>query len=336
MLDARGHSHDSHLTKEQFRVQPASTFQMRRLAAMLLMLLALIFVAVAIVTFVGFKYAYEPGPENVISRTRPSPEKYDLWGHAVTEQQPGVVKVDDALLRLGRGQFYKETFDNEVFLTDVVGILDGPLGITNVTKAVLALRGGSTTNLRVEVPYTVTIGGHTFKKGSYFDTGLDLPRGALLPMGMSVSVSRWRIRVGITCSACHSTVDARSGRVIEGAPNQDLNAGLLLALGTNSAAYFMHTDVHPSDSVPQDGERTVENSKGQREPLPNIAALENAVDTALLMWPRGNFDSLTDLNADPTQIPFRSLGAIIHTAGAATSWRGRSTDSHRRTTMCMR
>lgn len=276
---------------------------MWRLLKIILVVVIVIAIAVGVVTFVGFKYAYEPAQANVISRTRPSPEKYDLWGEAVTAQRPGAVKVDDSLLRFGREQFYKATFENEIFLTDVVGILDGPLRITNVTKAILALHGGWTTNLRVEVPYTVTIGGRTFAKGSYFDTGLDVSRGALVPMGMSVSVSRWHIRVGITCAACHSTVDRQSGKVIEGAPNQDLNAGLLLALGTNSAAYFMHTDVNPLHSVPQDGERTVMNSRGQRERLPNIAALESAVDDALLMWPRGNFDSLTDLKGDPTQIP---------------------------------
>jgi hypothetical protein len=42
---------------------------------------------------------------------------------------------------------------------------------------------------------------------------------------------------------------------------------------------------------------------GRRECLPNIRALEQAVDAELLMWPRGNFDSLTDMKADPTQIP---------------------------------
>lgn len=157
----------------------------------------------------------------------PTPEPYNLWNQsfgpnagACVSATAGCVKVDDKLLRLGREQFYKETFGNEIFLTDIVGILDGPLEITNVTKAVLGLYGGSTTNLRVEMPYTARIGGRTFEKGSYFDTGLDVPRRALLPMGLAVSVSHWKIRVGITCAACHSTVDPESGKVIEGAPNQ--------------------------------------------------------------------------------------------------------------------
>jgi hypothetical protein len=148
----------------------------------------------------------------------------------------GLVRVDANVLQLGKRQFYTETFNNEIFLSDILGILDGSLSIKDVTEAILALHGGSTTNLRVQMPYTATIGNQVFEKGSYFDTGLDVPRGALLPLGMAVSISRWRVRVGITCAACHATVDPDSGKVIEGAPNQNLNAGLLLAFGTNSAA----------------------------------------------------------------------------------------------------
>ena len=262
--------------------------------------MVILIVVAAVTAAVGFRYAYEPSRHDVISRTRVNPEPYNLWNRSVTAEeakhQDGSIQVNDALLQLGRKAFYKETFNNEIFLTDVVGILNGPLRITNVTKAILALKGAGTTNLRVEVPKTVTIGKRTFHQGDYFDTGLDVPHGALVPLGMAVSVSGWKIRVGITCAACHSTVDPQTKRVVEGAPNQDLNAGLLLALATNSAAYFMHTDIHPlAPNIPKhtNGKRTV----------PDIAALEEAVDEALLMWPRGNFDSLTDLKADPTQNP---------------------------------
>ena len=293
---------------------------MRRILLWASVLLVFIVAALTMVAIVGVKYAYEPSRQNILSRNRASPEFYDLWGHAFSQNEAnqllqtnegraqlsprnGAVKIDEALLRLGRRAFYKETFGNEIFLTDVVGILDGPMRVTNLTKAVLALHGRSTTNLRVEVPETVTIGNRTFEKGSFFDTGLDVPAGALVPLGMSISVSGLRIRVGITCAACHATVDPESGKVIEGAPNQDLDAGLLLALGTNSASYFMHTDVSPLRDIPRDANRTVISSAGQKEELPNIDALERGVDTALLMWPRGNFDSLTDMKADPTQNP---------------------------------
>lgn len=261
---------------------------------------------------VGIRYAYEPSAANVISRSRPSPEAYDLWGRAINSSEAarllqtdagrnqlsaanGAVKIDDSLLRLGRKAFYKETFGNEVFLTDVLGILSGPLRITEVSRAILKLRGQGTTNLRVQVPETVTIGNRTFQKGSYFNTGLDVPAGALFPLGLAIAFSGGTLRAGITCAACHATVDRESKKVIEGAPNWDLNAGLLLALATNSAAYFMHTDVNPLQDVPQ--------TRTGSTPLPDIAALEKAVDSELLMWPRGNFDSLTDMKADPTQNP---------------------------------
>jgi hypothetical protein len=293
---------------------------MRRLIRFVLALLVVVAVALACAAWFGFRYSYEPGPDNVLSRTRPSPEAYDLWGRSISAQEAaalaktsegrrtlspdnGVVRVDDALLHLGRHAFYKETFHNELFLSDVLGILDGPLQVTEVSRAVLRLHGRPSTNLRVRVPYTVSIGNRTFVKGSYFDTGLDVARGALVPLGMSISISRGRIRAGITCAACHATVEPVSGKVVEGAPNQDLNAGLLLALATNSAAYFMHTDVDPLRAVPLNPHFAVKTSSGAMQPLPDSKALESAVDTALLLWPRGNFDSLTDLQPDPTQNP---------------------------------
>src|SRR5438445_7521779 len=115
---------------------------------------ALLFFALlfCVLTFTGLRYAVEPGNENVLSRTRPNPEAYDLWGRTFTGEEAhrllqtpqgkeqlspgnGAVKVDGDLLKLGRRSFYKETFRNEVFLTDVVGILDGPLRLNNVSRA---------------------------------------------------------------------------------------------------------------------------------------------------------------------------------------------------------
>lgn len=206
---------------------------MRRLLLVSLAILILLFIAGAALTWTGVRYAYEPSAGDLMRGNRASPEAYDLWGHpfatdeaarllqttegrAQLSPRNGAVKIDDRLLRLGRKSFYKETFGNELFLTDVVGILDGPLRITNVANAILALKGKWTTNLRVEVPETVRIGDRVFEKGSFFDTGLDVPRGAITPLGMSISISRWRIRAGITCALCHSTVDPLTGKIVEG------------------------------------------------------------------------------------------------------------------------
>jgi hypothetical protein len=176
---------------------------MRRFVVTASLVLLAFLLVFGIAAFTGIRYAYEPSTGNVISRNRPTPETYDLWGHGFSQEeanrllqtaagqkqlspQNGAVKIDDALLRLGRRAFYKETFGYEVFLTDVVGILDGPLRLTKVIKAILELNGRGTTNLRVEVPETVIIGTRTFKKGSYFDTGLDVPRGSFAPLGLFV------------------------------------------------------------------------------------------------------------------------------------------------------
>ncbi|HZU26133.1 MAG TPA: hypothetical protein VFA04_11460 [Bryobacteraceae bacterium] len=237
------------------------------------------------------RYAYMPAADKVLNRYRKSPESYDLWGQPISGAGPGVVAVNDAMLRLGREAFYKETFGNEVFLTDVAGIIAGPLNLRNITSAIVALHGEGTTNLQVTVEQTVTVGGRTFQKGAKLDTGLDVPRGAWLPLGMAVQLSRRGPRVGITCAACHATVDPKTHQVIEGAPNNDLNAGLLLALATNSASFFTHTDVRPEQYT----------KAGAK--LPDVKAFEDAVDAELMKWPRGNFDSMIDLVADPSQIP---------------------------------
>ncbi len=126
-------------------------------------------------------------------------------GHLQKEE--GAVVVDDRLLRLGKEVFYKETFGNEVFLTDIMGIVDGPLTLANMAKAIVALKGEGTTNLRVPLAEDVTIGGRTYKKGELIDTGIDVPKGSYLPLGMPIVTDGGRVRVGISCAACHATVD---------------------------------------------------------------------------------------------------------------------------------
>src|SRR5947209_6712145 len=103
---------------------------MSRFVRVLFIVVLLSVVLAAVIAFTGFKYAYEPPADKVLSLNRPSPEAYDLWGRTFTQQQSaelllsdegrrqlspgnGAVKVDAALLRLGRQAFYKETFGNE-------------------------------------------------------------------------------------------------------------------------------------------------------------------------------------------------------------------------------
>lgn len=98
---------------------------------------------------------------------------------------------------MGRKAFYSETFGNEVFQTDVVGALDGPINPVTMTKAIARLGGKPTTNLQIPLDEDVTIGGQTFEKGTLLNTGLDVPARSLLPLGMRPSIGDGKLRVGI-------------------------------------------------------------------------------------------------------------------------------------------
>lgn len=266
-----------------------------------------------------------PGTPSVYSTyttlSQPAPSSvgsYDVLGHVVSKAEAaswlqteegrkqlapenGAVEVTEELIDLGRKAFYTETFGNEVFLTDVAGIIDGPINLRNLTKAILALGGKQTSNLQVPLERDVTIGGRTFKAGTLLNTGLDVPARSLVPLGMRVHLGNGKIRVGITCASCHAAVDENTGRILEGAPNKDLNTGLLLAFATNSASWFRQTGVNPT-KIPV-GQHKYINAERQVAYLPEAKALEDAVDAQLLAWPPGNFDSTGDNRNNPSQNP---------------------------------
>jgi len=183
----------------------------------------------------------------------------------------------------------------------VLGVLDGPLDAWAVARAVLALRGRPTANLRVRLRGDARLGDRVLPAGTVVDTGLDVPPGTLVPLGLRVGFARGRVRAGVTCALCHAAVEPTTGRILEGAPNADLETGLVLALASNSAAIFRATGVRP-DAVPADGTPYRDADGGERR-LPSPEALEAAVDADLAAWPPGSFDSTADLVNDPTQIP---------------------------------
>lgn len=243
---------------------------------------------------------------------------YDVLGHVVdratAEQllqteagqvelapENGAVAITDDLLQLGRDAFYRETFGNEYFFTDVVGAIDGPLNLVTIGKAIAALGGQPTTNLQVTLDREVTIGGRTFAEGTVLNTGLDVPAGSLIPLGMQAHKQGGKIRIGLTCALCHATLNQDTGQIIEGAPNIDVDTGLLQAFATNSAAMFRQTGVNPITVPP--GDHVYINAAGQQDRLPDAKALEDAVDTQLLAWPPGNFDSSPDNVNNPAQNP---------------------------------
>jgi hypothetical protein len=62
-----------------------------------------------------------------------------------------------------------------------------------------------------------------------------------------------------------------------------------MALATNSAAYFTHTDIENVIEYIKDLNRTVTTSNDSSSPLPDPTSLEKIVDETLIKWPRGNF-----------------------------------------------
>ncbi|MDP8964990.1 MAG: hypothetical protein M3O33_13625 [Cyanobacteriota bacterium] len=253
--------------------------------------------------------------------TKPAPSQigsYDVLGYVVDKEKAatllqteegrkqlapenGAVAVTEDLINLGRKAFYSETFKDQVFQTDVVGALSGPINPVTMTKAIARLGGKPTTNLQIPIDEDVTIGGRTFTAGTLLNTGMDVPAGSLLPLGMRPSIEQGKLRVGVTCALCHVAVDSNTGRVMEGAPNNDLDSGLVLAFATNSAAMFRQTSVNPTKLPP--GDRTYINANGEEVRLPNAKAVEDAVDAELLSWAPGNFDSTPNLVNNPSQIP---------------------------------
>ncbi|MBE0596789.1 MAG: cytochrome C oxidase Cbb3 [Desulfuromonadales bacterium] len=293
----------------------------RRTARNLVLALVALVIALSLtLPRLRFDYAYLPPLSQVANPQRINQDlAYDLWGEPISraeaeelmqsaegrqrlEPAAGAVAIDQEFLRLGREAFYQETFGNEIFASDIVGILEGPLSAWEFAKAILRLRGGATTNLRVALAETVSVGGRTFGKGTLIDTGLDVPAGALAPLGMKMKLEGGRLRAGVTCAACHAAVDPESGKVIEGVPNIDLRIGLLLALAPNSAGFFANAELPPVESW-SDVAVTVPLAGGDTAIIAPPDVLEEYVDRIFLRWPPGTFDSTADLVSNPSQIP---------------------------------
>lgn len=227
------------------------------------------------------------------------------------ERIPG----DAARQQAGREAFYRDSLGNEVFLSDVVGLLEGGLRPPQVLKALLLLQGQGTGNLRVAVSRPTTVGYRTFRPGEMIDTGLDVPRGAWLPAGVRLVWDAGRLRVGLTCAACHAAIDPASGKMVDGAPNADLNLGLLLALAPNSAAVFPRVAMPSIAPYLTDPGRGVATSDGRTRLLPDPGPFETDVDALLAAWPPGSLDATPDLIGNPAQIPDLFIAAQAQPAG---------------------
>jgi hypothetical protein len=281
--------------------------------------IAIIAIAVLVVAAIAYWKFQKPSsrsPQNAAAKNRmiggydvlgtwipPDRARQLLQTQAGRQQlspQSGAVEVTPAMIDAGRKEFYEGTFGNEYFLTDVLGALDGTINFKTLTAAIADLKGQFTTDLIVKCDRDAKIGGRQFRKGELLHTGLDVQAGAAEPLGMVIRVRNGRPIVGIACAACHATLDAKTGKVIEGAPNVDLQSGLLLALASNSASMFRNSGTNPQ--MLRNSGRQYRRGQAMAR-LPDPKQLEDAVDADFLAWPPGNFDSTIDMTSNPSQIP---------------------------------
>lgn len=267
-----------------------------RVTVILLMLLLIGFAGVFVYVSVSEpEYAYIPSDDKISKQTSKNLPNILVEGNV---QEEG----SEEFVQLGKQLFYQETFGNEVFFSDILGLFNGSFTIPNIAKAIVKLKGEGTSNLMVEAEQTVKIGNTTIKKGDLIETGLDVPKGAYAPLGIKFTYDDGRPKAGVSCAVCHATVDEQ-GTVIQGAPNSDLNVGLALALGTNTASYFNHTQLENLKKFIKNSTRVVKTSDGKEEALPDIEALEEYVDSEVVKWPKGSNDTTIELKNNPVQIP---------------------------------
>ncbi|MEH7072850.1 electron transport protein [Neobacillus drentensis] len=246
-----------------------------------------VLLGIGVIRFMTIEYAYTPPDEKIVN----------LEGNQMFTGTSLAEGGTDKQIKLGRKEFFEETFGNEVFFTDIMGLFNGPFTLGNITKALIKLNGEGTSNLKVEAAKSFQAGNITIKKGDLIDTGLDVAKGSYIPLGMKFVYDQGSPKIGLSCAACHATVTEK-GTVRAGAPNTDLNIGLTLAMASNTAAYFTHTEMHNIKDF-------IEKNTGSDQiiSLPNKQKLEKFVDSEVVKWPRGSNDTTIDFKNNPVQVP---------------------------------
>lgn len=266
---------------------------MRKFLFLFAVIMLIFGVAIYALPKVSIDYAFVPEAGDIRE-----PEKKSKIASVSSEVEMGTTEQ----IELGRKLFYEETFGNEVFFTDILGMFNGALTLGNIGKAILKLNGEGTNNLRVEAYKDFSAGDVSIKKGDLIDTGLDVAKGAKTPIGFKVVFDEGRLKAGVSCAACHATVDDK-GKIMEGVPNTDLQIGLALAMGTNTASYFTHTELKDIKEYISQSSVQIETSDGTKDALPDIDTFEKFVDAEIIKWPAGSNDTTIDLHNNPVQVP---------------------------------
>ncbi|PIG95249.1 di-heme oxidoredictase family protein [Gloeocapsopsis sp. IPPAS B-1203] len=208
----------------------------------------------------------------------------------------GAVKITQQLLDSGENIFFNRKIGDTLGFQRVFGFSIGFAQILpEVTEAILKLHGQPTTNLQITLKKNLTLGSHTYPKGSTVNTGLDIEKGAIFPLGLKTDGN-------ITCAVCHIAT-TNTGKRLKGVPNGDLNASFFVALAPNSAAGFARLKINPLDPKYQGNGRTIIDSRNNLVKLPDPQKIEAAFDDAVLDIPLGQFESSPDGISNTTQIP---------------------------------
>ncbi len=199
--------------------------------------------------------------------------------------QPADGRVADT----GRSVFRFETFGNERFFSDVLGLDEG-LQARGVTPNDLLAAGVQFDGDKLPSDFRrVDVG-----NGSYTDP---LATQRLIEANAVIGLAARQGRIGVTCALCHARADDRIatgiGRRMDGVPNTRLAVGEVLAWGARSRAYLPFVNVSGVGLGP----------RVALESVSDVEHAETAVDAALRAWPRGQADILPDGAGNPTDIP---------------------------------
>ena len=102
--------------------------------------------------------------------------------NAASYQQIGAVQITSQLIERGQQIFLNHKIGDTFGLQRVFGFGVGIVRIVpEVAVAILKLHGQPTTNLRITLLKDMTLGSHTYPRGTTLDTGLDIEKGASFP-----------------------------------------------------------------------------------------------------------------------------------------------------------
>jgi len=231
----------------------------------------------------------------------------------------GLIQITEKLISDGRDRFFNQLLGdpasigqifaetNKLFAITLDALKpvnpaddpNGALAFRRQTIITLMLRPRvAETNLKIRADRDLRLGSSVFPAGSEVSTGMDVAAGETAPVGLQSG--------GVSCAACHASVDRATGRMVTGKPNSDLNLGLFLALSPNTTSSFLRfnkTQIDPFDPrFPRTGRRIID-SVGQTIQLPDPEAFESAVDDLVLTIPPGGFDAAADATTAASKIP---------------------------------